>query len=432
MVGRLHVYRLIWRIGLGAAITVSASPALAEGPLEFGAALGTSWYDHRSQESSRLGLTTFTLRTLRPFVRYDGSVGGWDLRGQAQRRFEFYSGDGIDTLFKTDNHAHDRVNLFAARRWSERDEVSAEGAYVHSRDMLEGDQGSVLPDGSITRWSGALASRASLFEGGARLRVTSYDNDSTLRDSRAIGWNGRVIPFRRAYDAVFFGIAGSQLDIGEAPVLIGRMASVGYRRQVAPLLTAEAEVGAVETRFADGVRQRLPMFALGLERDPGRGSALAFALQARFEGDSAAALSAEGRYHMAGGRLRLRAESLADAEGGIYRHATRTRRFTLEVQDTLARANVLGFEGSYTRTRDLRGDEKGTEILRTTAWAMRRVQPWLNFRIAASYLREPLGARYFEPVFRRIRLDLELIVLSGGLGSSTFRALEGLRPGQAE
>ena len=123
---------------------------------------------------------------------------------------------------------------------------------------------------------------------------------------------------------------------------------------------------------------------------------------------------------------------MADAEGGVYRSAMRTLRFALGVEDTLGRANVLGFEGSYIRTHELRGDARGTEVLRTTGWVMRRVQPWLNVRIGASYLREPIGVREGEPVYRRIRLDAELIVLSSGFGATTFKALSGLVSGRAE
>jgi hypothetical protein len=411
-------------------LVVAASPAAdAAGPLEFGAALGTSWYDHRSTAD---GPTTFSLRTLKPYVRYDGALGNWDVRGLAQRRMEFYSGDAIDSVLNTSQHAHDRIQLRALRQWSERGELSLEGGYVRSHDLLEADQGTVVVDGNVTRWTGAVGTRVDLFEGAARLRTTAYDGDPSLVGSRAFGWTARLVPVRRSFDAVFLGLSDSQLEVADTTVLISRLAGVGYRRRVMPLLTAEIEVGAAETRFADGSRQQRPMVGLGLERDPARGAALGFVLHARFEGDSAAALAGEARYRMAAGRVWLRAESLADAEGGLVRQATRTRRFSLGIEDTLGRANVLGFEGSYIRTRALRGDGSGTEILRTSGWVMRRIQPWLNARLAASYLREPLGARRFEPVFRRIRLDAELIVLSSGFGTTMFRALSGLvGPGRA-
>ena len=409
-------------------LATMAGAAHAAGPLEFGLGLGTSWYDHRSTAD---GPNTFTLRTLKPYLRYDGDLRGWDVRGLAQRRFEFYSGDAIDSVLGTSQHAHDRVQVRALRQWSERGDLSLEAGYVHSHDLLEADHGTVVPDGNVTRWTGALRSRVELLEVEARARTTGYDDTPELAGSTAWGASARVVPLRDAISTLFAGAAHGELSIEDTTVLVSRRASLGYRRRVAPLIAAEVEAGIAENRFADGTRERLPMVAVGLERDPGRGAALGAALHARFEGDSAAALSAEARYRMAAGRAWLRAESLADAEGGLDRRATRTRRFTLGIEDTLGRANVLGFEGSYIRTRGLRGEGGGTEILRTTGWALRRIQPWLNARIAASYLREPLGARRFEPVFRRIRLDAELILLSGGFGSTTFRAPGAPRRGRA-
>lgn len=406
-----------------------APSAHAAGPLEFGAALGTSWFHHRS---SVQGTSSFSIRTLRPYVRYNGTTDdGWELTAEAQRRFEFYSGRAIDAVQGGSLHAHDRLNLQAVRRSSERNRLSIEGGYIRSQDMLDTDEATNVANGNLTRWTTALDARVELFEGGARLRSTTYDDDSSLVDSRSVGGNARLVPFRRSIDAAFLGVAASQLDINGSPALISRRASVGYRRMLAPLINAEVEVGAAEARFADGGRQRRPMLALAFERDPGRGAALNVALRVRFEGDSAAALGLEGRYLMAGGRSWLRAESMADAEGGILRHATRTRRFSLGFEDTLARANILGLEGSYINARSLRGEGEGRDILRTTGWVLRRIQPWLNARVAASYfLREPLGVS--PTVFRRIRLDVELIVLSGGFGSSAFRALSGMVPGRTQ
>lgn len=410
------------------ALSMGGATAHAAGPLEFGAALGTSWFDHRS---SVQGPTSFTVRTLRPYVRYSGSTAdGWELAAQGQRRFEFYSGRAIDAIQSGSRRSHDRLNLQAVRRSSERNRLSFEGGYIRSHDMLDTDAATIVANGNLTRFSSALGARVEFFEGDARLRSTTYDDDSSLVDSRSVGGSARLVPFRRSIDAAFLGVAASQLDIDGSTALISRMASVGYRRMLAPLISAELEVGAAEARFADGGRQIRPMLALAFERDPGRGAALNVALRARFEGDSAAALALEGRYLMAGGRSWLRAESMADTEGGILRHATRTRRFSLGFEDTLARANILGFEGSYINARSLRGEGEGTDLLRTAGWVMRRIQPWLNARVAASYLREPLGVS--PKLIRRIRLDVELIVLSGGFGSTAFRALSGMVPGRAK
>lgn len=407
-------------------LAFAVSSASAEGPLELGAGFGASRYD----QVSEVGQAVFDLRTIRPYARYDGPAGNWLLKGFAQSQLDFYSGTAVDTL-DTRRYANTRIQARGVRRWSPNEDLKLEGGFLHTHDLFESDLGTVLPQGTLTRWSGAVGSRYALYEADLRARSTLY-SDPTLSDGLALGGYARIVPVRRAIDAAFAGIAFSQLDVGNRTALINRSASLGYRRRVLPLIEAELEVGGIDTRFSDGGHQRLPLVGLGLARDPDRGGALGFSLRARFEGDSLAAVSGEGVYRIASGRLSLRAESSADAEGGFYRSATRTRRFAAELEDTLGRANIIGIASSYTTTQALRHDQKGTEVLRATGWAMRRVQPWLNLRIAASFMREPVTFHPNEPVYRRIRLDAELIVLSRDFGVGMFKALTGLGSGGAQ
>ena len=398
-----------------AAVTLGiASPvARAEegGVLEFGAGLGTSWYDHRSPVS---GANEYSLQMLRPFARFHGPLAGWDIRGQAQSRIEFYSGAGVDTLMGDGPHHNDRIDATAVRRWSEREDLTFQAGYLRTNDVLDADQAAIAVDDDLTRFHVGAGTHAGLFEGSGRIRSTDYDRDA-LSDGLALGATLRLVPLRQdAYDA-FAGADFTQLDVDETTALASRALYGGYRRHLAPTLSAEVRAGAVAHRFDDGGQEQKFLLGFGIERDPRRVGALAASLDARFEGDSLAAISALARYPLASGRLWLRAESSADAEGGLYRSATRTLRFTVGGEDTLARANVLGAETSYARARPFRGDGPVTTTLRASLYAMRRVQPRLNARIAASYLREPFGFSATDgPVLRRIRLDAELIVLSGG------------------
>jgi hypothetical protein len=415
----------------GALALALCVPALAAAgsAFEAGIGAGTSWYDHRSGAD---GPTTYTLRSIKPYVRYDaGRESPWGLRVLAQRRFEMYSGSAIDSVLGTGRHTHDRMSLRAERRLSAFERIGLDAGYVRSHDLLEADQGTVVVDGNVTRWSGGVDARVSLLELVAKGRTTSYDDRPQYIPSAATSFSARLIPIRRPAHAVFVGGAVSRLELDEATALWSRSASAGYRRHVSPLVALELEAGAIETQFEDGAVQRRPMFAVGVERDPDRGSALGFALRARAEGDSLASVSAEARWRLASGRVWLRGESLADAEGGLYRHATRTRRIAAGIEDTLGRANVVGVEASYIRTRALRGEEDGTEVLRSSGWVMRRVQPWLNARLGASYLREPIGVPTSGPIYRRIRLDAELIVLHGSFGTSSFKGPTGNRSGRA-
>jgi hypothetical protein len=391
-----------------------ASGAQAQGPLSFGANVGTMWYDDRSFGPP----ATFNARTVRPWVRYSGPAGTWDVDGRAQHRFDFYSGGPSDSAFGRTRHGNDRVEIRAVRRWNEVENLSAEGRFFRAHDLFDTDQGTILPRGNVMRWSGAVSSRVAVYEAAVGARGTRYDNDPELRNALSLGWSARLIPLHRAIDAAFIGAAGTQIDVGPKTALVSQRLSAGYRRRIFPLVTAEAEAGIAFARFSDGGRQSRPMVALGIERIPQRGAALELVARARAEGDSLAAVLAEGRYRMSAGRVLLRLQSDAEAEGGFYSDANRTTRLVAAAEDTIARANVLGIEASYARTRSLRGNDSATTLLRSTAWALRRIQPWLSFRLAASYLREPFPGRANVPNYRRIRLDAELILLSGGFGLS--------------
>jgi hypothetical protein len=401
----------------GCALAPVLAPPVGAEPLEVGLALGASHYDHRSSFG---GPTSFNLRSIRPHVRYVGDAGGWDVDGLAQRRFEFYSGVEIDSVFRSGDHSHDRVRLEARRRFTPLDEVRFEGGYTRSQDLLDADQGTVVVDGTVTRWAAEAGTELRYFEGEARVRRTSYGGRPDLQRGRALGWAARVVPIRQRIHTVFAGVRESRLEVGGQNEIRSRGASAGVRRRLDPIYTVSLEAGAVEHRLPDGARLRKPAFGLALERDPGRPHALELGLSAHFEGDSISALGAEARWRLASGRLWLRAEAAGDAEGGIFQSATQVRRLVAGVTDTLGRANVLGFEGSYAHARPLFEEGERTEIVRMTGWALRRIQPWLNGRIAVSYLREPMKARYQEPIFRRFRVDAELIVLHSSNQSGLF------------
>ena len=398
-----------------------AAPAKADGPLEFGAAIGTSWYDHTNVPNSYSG------KLFRPWVRYEGPAGNWDVRGFAQERLQFYTGRTADSaLGGTSRQWNEHIEGTALRTWAEGQDLSFGGRFVHSHDAYDPGLGIALPHGNVFTWSGEAGSHFELYEAGLRARGKNYEADPRLVDARSFGWTARIVPVRRPHDSAFAGITGSQLNVDEAVELITLRPGAGYRRRLDPLLTAEIEAGAALARFADGTDQALPMLALGLMRDPNRGSALGFELRARLEGDSLAAVYAEARYPIASGRMHLRVQSDAEAEGGYYSTANRTTEFTWGALDTLGRANILGIDGSYGITQPLRGEGPTTDLVRTTAYAIRRVQPWLDVRVAASYVHE--YARSFRPPVRRVRLEAELDLLASGFASTAFRTLTEARP----
>jgi len=411
------------RFGTLFVLLALAAPAKADAPLEFGAAVGTSWYEHTNLVPN----STFTGKSIRPWVRYDGPAGNWDLDGYAQHRLEFYSGRSTDSAFGgTSRHSNDRLEVTAVRRWETRKDLTLGASVIHAEDLFDPEFETVLPRGDVTRWYGLAGTHAGLYEASVRMRGTHYEDDPRLVDSGSLGWLARVVPVQRAIDEAFAGVSGRQLDVDAATELISIRPAVGYRRHILPTITAEVEAGAALNRFPEGPDEALPMIALGLLRNPDRGRALELESRLRLEGDSLAMVLVEGRYPIASGRLRLRAQSDAEAEGGYYTTANRTTEFATSVEDTLARANLLGLEGSYAVTRPLRGEGPSSDLVRATAWAVRRVQPWLDFRLAASYAHE--FASSFRPPVRRVRLDAELNLLGGGFGRDLFGAMTGVRP----
>ncbi len=408
---------------------LAAGPAAAQVPLEFGVGMGSSWYDHRSAES---GTTTYSRRSLEPYVAYIGPLGEWEVRGRAQHRFEFYSGDTLDSLLDGGDPSQDYLRLGAVRRVSELERVGLETGYTRSHDLLDPDRGTIVVDGEQSRWTGGAEAALRHFEGDTRMRATWYAERPGLADAFAFGIAARALPIQQPVYSVFAGGDYRLLGVDGKTVLDTRSASVGVRRLLAPLVRGEFSIGGTQARYEDGSRANRLLVGLGFERDPQRVAALGARLFTRFEGDSLASLEAEARYYSAAGRGWLRFESMADAEGGLTRGAVRTRRVALGAEDTLARANVLGLEASYARTNALQGDAPVVDVIRASAWAMRRVQPWLNARLGASFLREPVG--WFGatgPLFRRIRLDAELIVVSSGFGFGPARSREPSRTGRA-
>src|SRR5205823_3561475 len=115
----------------------------------------------------------------------------------------------------------------------------------------------------------------------------------------------------------------------------------------------------------------------------------ALSLEVEFHGDSLASASATWSHVLGIGRGWVRAESVPDIEGAVFRAPTLDRRAAVGVEDTLSRANILGVETSYERVRALFTAGPTTSIFRSSVYLIRRIQPWLDARVGWSYLRQP-------------------------------------------
>ena len=401
------VWRGAWQVGalVAAGLCIAQLRSAGAASWATGVGLGMSYNDHRS----RLGEpANYAARTVTPRLRVNAANPLWRLDVFAERRFEFYSGASLDSLVGSSDHTADRASLALRRNLSPLDHVKVQADYGRSRDLLDIDQGTVAVAGDVERWLLGASGMVWRGEGSYRLKRKDYESGAA-EDVTVLDWTARALPLRLATGVVYAGWSQKQLELGDVTALRRRNPHVGYRRVLTPLLTADLQAGAAEVLFSDGARQRKPAVSLGLTRS--EDAPVSFAAEVGFEGDSLSLARLGVSRRLGNGRIWLSGESLADAEGGISRTPTLTRRLVAGVRDTLGRANVLGFESSYEHALPLHFTGPRAEVLRASGWLLRRIQPWLSARIGASYLRQPVGNDPGVPVYRRVRMDAELTAM---------------------
>src|SRR5262245_26349280 len=205
---RLSLRRLA-RFLLALAVVGLAGRPIHAGPIETGVGVGMSYYDHRSAIA---GPSNFSARTVTPLllVHVDRPLTALDL--SAQRRFEFYSGQSVDSLVGTGDHTADRANLRFRQRWSELDEAGITGDYVRSRDLLDFDSGTVQAAGDLTRWELGGGGAVWHAEGSYRMRARDYDNPGSS-DSRSLDWLARGVPLKLPTQSLYGGWHQQQFEV---------------------------------------------------------------------------------------------------------------------------------------------------------------------------------------------------------------------------
>ena len=376
------------------------------GPVALGLGVGTSYYQHSSSAISPL---EFQSRSLEPLIRFDRDTDRSRILLEARRRFDLYSGPALGQTLGGARQVADHASLHLRQTWSERDRLLVDGSFLRSRDVLDVDQRTLALQSEVAEWSGNAAATLGRVEGAFRTRGWSYDAPD-LHDALARSWTVRVLPVMRAESGWFLGWHERELVMGSQTAVRSHVAAAGFRRQLWPGVSAEAEAGASEVAYADGSRRSGAEAALDLLSSTDGPNALSAHLQ--FERAFPATLTARASHRVGDGWIWLSGESLVDAEGGFYRYPTFTRRVAVGFQDTLARATVFGFEASRGSVRPFHIDETRAEILQASGWLARRMRPWLTARAGCSYLKQsgddPSGALSF----RRVRVDAALTALS--------------------
>ena len=383
-----------------AGLCAVASGAAASGAWAPGLAVGARFDDHRTAAGPP---AEFVTTTVTPQLGFTGGPGDWMVQALARRRFEF-QGSAYRPPSRAGMPAADLATLQLGRAWSELSQVMVESRYERSRDLLDVDDRTVFVAGDARRWSGSAQASLARTEGEYHTDGWSYATPG-VEDARASSWSARFLPVQHREDAWFVGWNQRELELGGSMAVRSRMASVGVRRRLSPLLTGELEVGPADLEYGDGARQRGPALIVGLH-GPAAGDPT-LATQWRLERNLATAVSAEINRRVGDGRAWARGESLVDVEGVVYRMPTLTRRLILGAQDTLARSFVLGFEASCTRTAPLHYAGAEISSVRASGWMERRLRPWLTGRGACSYLGQTGIGEKGAPAFRRVSALLD-------------------------
>jgi hypothetical protein len=107
-------------------------------------------------------------------------------------------------------------------------------------------------------------------------------------------------------------------------------------------------------------------------------------------------------------RVTARWESSLDAEGGVYRSPTSSRRVLLSMQASPDGIRRFGIDGSYRRVRAFRGESVDANVLRFALSYATPVKSWLWARTSYDFVRQevPPGGRALE--FTRNRFIVSL------------------------
>jgi len=302
--------------------------------------------------------------------------------------------------------ATDRVAFHGTSDWAGGEKLFLDGRYLRPGDAFQLD----LPessDGAVARWGGAGGGNLGWADGACRIEGWSYATGAP-RNAIGIASRASVMPWRGPRDAWVLGFRHLVLQLDQAYQIRSYLVSTGYRRFLSPVTWAQVEVGAAKVLFGDTTSARGPalVFELGGPTNP----LGAVTTSVTFCEELPTAVSAGIGRPLPSGSISVRWESLIDPQGGAFRHPHLSRRASLEVQDTLSRATVLELSVSRAQSRPYRLMGPEPDVVRASAWLVRRMRPWLTGRCGYSYLSQASRGPGSTPAYRRMRLDVAMTV----------------------
>jgi len=376
------------------------------GPLTLGLEAGYSYFQHAATPFSA---QEFQSRSLEPLIRFDGDTGRSRVLLEARRRFDLYSGPALGEALGGSSHTADHASLSLRHSWSRRSLTWADGYFLRTRDALDVDRWIPAYQPEVTEWGTNVAANFGHLEGDFHARGWSYAMPG-LQDALGRNWSVRVLPVLQPQGAWFTAWHRREIVLGSETLVSSQVAAAGLRRNLSPGLSAEAEAGVSMLTVAGGARQPGPEAALEL-RGAARGpNTLSARLQV--ERGFPATVTMRASRGMGNGQVWLAVESLVDAEGGVYRYPTFSRRASAGVQDTLGGANLIGIDASVGGLRPYYFDQPGTDEFRTSLWVARRMRPWLTGRVGCSYLQQTGEGTSAALAFHRFRVDAAVTAFS--------------------
>jgi hypothetical protein len=292
-------------------------------------------------------------------------------------------------------------------QFAEHSQVTVEGRYFRSRDLIHPDPESPLASTETQYASGSA--RASFWRGDAsyQARARSYSSPA-LGDADSRSWGATIHPFRSEQQTWSVAWRHDDWRLSGDADLSASVGTLGYRRQHTEQVSSALEVGMVEVE--DGVpgsRRRDLALAASLD-GLGHMLRLPFDARLRVTRDVSTAGVAEAWSSLGGAQLTVRWERALEAEGGIFHEPTRRDYVSAEARDTVSAGTILSLEGSYRRARPRSVSTAQIETYRASACFLRQANNWLTGAVRYSLARQVGTGGTDLPDVDRSRVELTL------------------------
>ncbi len=331
------------------------------------------------------------------FLERLGPLVTWNIR--AHRRYD------SQESARTPRMSHDVAAARVAGRFAEHSQVSLEGSYFRSRDLMHPDPESPLAPTESSVSSGSVVTTLWRGEASYQAKVRSYTSPE-LGDSDSQTWNAAIFPLRSEQHVWLVGWRRQDWTLSGHPDLSLSAGTLGFRRAHTPSVSSELQLGVAEVEDdLQGSRRRNLALIAGLN---GLGHALSLPFDARLRvaHDVTTSGLVEAWRSVGGIHLTARWERSLEAEGGVFQEPTRRDFLSAEAQDTLSGRSVISVQGSYRRARPRTGPGTQIETYRAAASVTRDLRSWLTAGVRYSLARQTGAGDAGIPDFDRNRVEL--------------------------